>query len=192
MSAGTSKASMKSTRCVIWHPRRQPVDPELIGALRTKSIELSQRADNEFAAFAAVCTLAKAADAPRNSVVLLIVEPRSHPSAGSLTRLMQKYPLNAAVWVYDRTTSPRLRAASPRDFGEASSPAPAPVLRSVEVPKLRLAGDEQGPLEQGPLEQGPMEKVSMVQARPQPTQPAHLLTDEELALLLATDPRREL
>jgi hypothetical protein len=47
--------------------------------------------------------------------------------------------------------------------------------KPAETPKLRLASDEPTPA-----------------AVPEATSPAHLLTDEELALLLATDPKKEL
>ncbi len=174
MSAGASRVPVKATRCVIWHPRRQPVDAELIGALRAKSIELSHRADNEFAAFAALCTLAKSADAAHTATVLLIVEPKSHPAATQLAKLLQRYPLHTTLWVYDRTTTPRLRAASPRDLGEPAAAVPM-AAKPAEAPKLRLASDEPTPA-----------------AVPEAPSPAHLLTDEELALLLATDPKKEL
>ena len=175
MSAGASRVPVKATRCVIWHPRRQPVDAELIGALRAKSIELSHRADNEFAAFAALCTLAKSADAAHTATVLLIVEPKSHPAAAQLAKLLQRYPLHTTLWVYDRTTTPRLRAASPRDLGEPAATAVPMAAKPAEAPKLRLASDE-----------------PTTAAVPEATSPAHLLTDEELALLLATDPKKEL
>ena len=175
MSAGASRVPVKATRCVIWHPRRQPVDAELIGALRAKSIELSHRADNEFAAFAALCTLAKSADAAHTATVLLIVEPKSHPAASQLAKLLQRYPLHTTLWVYDRTTTPRLRAASPRDLGEPSVAAAQTAPKPAEAPKLRLASDEPPAV-----------------AVPEATSPAHLLTDEELALLLATDSKKEL
>lgn len=166
--------ALKSTRCVIWHPRGQAVDPELVGALRAKSIELSHRADNEFAAFASVCSLARSVDAANSATVLLIVEPRQHPAASQLAKLLGRYPVRAAVWVYDQTTTPRLRAASPRDFGEGA-PAVAPVSKvsAPTLPKLRLASDEP------------------VAPKPVSTLPSHLLTDEELALLLATEPKKE-
>lgn len=167
--------SVKSTRCVIWHPKGQAVDPELVGALRAKSIELSHRADNEFAAFASVCSLARSVDAPQSATVLLIVEPRRHPAASQLTKLLARYPVRAAVWVYDHTTQPRLRAASPRDFGEPAPASPAPVItKSPATPKLRLASDEP-----------PAPK-------PVSPSPSHLLTDEELALLLATEPKKDI
>lgn len=175
MSAGASRVPVKATRCVIWHPRRQPVDAELIGALRAKSIELSHRADNEFAAFAALCTLAKSADAAHTATVLLIVEPKSHPAAAQLAKLLQRYPLHTTLWVYDRTTTPRLRAASPRDLGEPTVAATPTAPKATEAPKLRLASDEPPAV-----------------AAPEATSPAHLLTDAELALLLATDPKKEL
>jgi hypothetical protein len=153
---------------VIWHPAGHGVDAELVAALRSKSIELVARADNEFAAFSTICGLAKQAGA-NCATVLLIMEPKLHSAAGQLAQMIARYPLRAVVWVYDTNTTPKLRAASARDFDLPSPGVEVPAAAEREAPKLRLAS------ETGDLEE--------------PRAPAHLLTDEELALLLASEPR---
>lgn len=181
MSSSAKQPRVRTTRCVIWHPRGQGIDPELVAALRSKSIELAARADNEFAAFSAICGLAKGADGAESATVLLIVDPKVHPAAGQLSQMVTRYPVRTVVWVYDPGSKPKLRAASARDFVAPVAPVPAslapvpavavPGAMETGAPKLRLAGESD--------EMGERAKPA----------PSHLLTDEELALLLASEPR---
>jgi hypothetical protein len=197
--------------------------------------------ENEFEALARVCTVERSQE---RAAVLLLVEPAKLRSPAEVAELIERLAPSAALWVFEATATPQLRAATPADRAAwpAAQPLPEAVgfgsstpdslsrgrsgprldpatkriaddavsttkLKLPSAPRLRLAGEGPVPeavaspahqeLKVRPTEpqsaQSPQSPAITPEAAPDfPAVPSgrsgHLLSDEELAMLLATDP----
>jgi hypothetical protein len=161
---------------------------ELLESLRLRSVTVVRRAD-AFGAMAELIRL-EASTAP---LILLVLEPDSAPRAAELARSVERYAPHAVCWRYDAGLKPALRgfvpppeAPAPRDEHRARGPKgsgePRLRLAGVEAPAASANGRRSEPVESGASArmEGPSD--------PAPDRPADLLSEAELAMLLATDP----
>ncbi|MDX2016007.1 MAG: hypothetical protein SFY95_00035 [Planctomycetota bacterium] len=108
------------TRCVLWHPRDERPDADLIGALTRKGFGI-QAASDGFAALARLCVpLAGARHTPRSPAILLFQDPaRLGPGAIAQTlAAAELYAPRATAWLFERPTGGSkaiLRAVTPED-----------------------------------------------------------------------------
>lgn len=179
-----------AARCIVWHASSAQVPQELASALDRRGLAWST-CSNDFAALSAICGARPDDPVP---TILLLVEPVTLHSLGDLLEATDRYRPSTAIWVYDSNASQRLAAGSRPDI-TAKYARSIPNERQSQVrkqnpngPVLRLAGV--GPTEPGIGEEGP--KTNQVRqfiepARPSPSPASHLLTDEELTMLLSTD-----
>lgn len=104
---------------------------------------------------------------------LVIVEPAHVPRAPELAEAAERYAPAAPVWRYDSQATPRLAAYTPP--APPSKPPQAQHTPSkAATPPLKLAGDGPAPEASEHLEP--------------PRSAREILTEDELAMLLADDP----
>lgn len=186
--------SHRRARCVVWR-RRGTIVPERLTEALARSGCAAVHAESEFEAVVQLCR------GPKGPVnVLLVVEPSTQPAIGELLEVADRYVPDAVLWAYEGSPSPQIRAVGgversawrgqPRRWpapGRAVAKEPKP-----SKPSLRLAG---GPPEAPATATAEVKPASNnkpfsgeegLETRPE--RPPHLLTDEELAMLLAIDP----
>jgi len=211
MHGGAAHPPSRPARCVLWHPRGEAIPPELEAALRKPSLDVVP-CDHDFAALAHLCAPRPAGEA----AVLLLVEPTLLRGAVDVVTLAERHAPDVVLWVFESSAIPQIRAGTAADLAPAPRPPTPPQvpkpprppliddpISSTTVrlhpgpPNLRLAGD--GPL---PISGAPPAK-ERTPSSPAPTEVGddaspgllprrspsigNLLTDEELAMLLATD-----
>ncbi len=173
-------------RCVVLHARPDPRHPVPVPAELAESLERKgvRRVDvqSAYAALAEVCA-ADPESGAREPAALLIVEPRLATPGDGLARLVvsvERFAAGVSVWRYERDAVPPLRVVEPGDAGGTGAPAkPEVVVRKSAIgasraPALRLA-PESIHLPEG-------EAATLAPPR------TPLLSDEELAMLLADEP----
>lgn len=194
--------------CVIC--RRGEPDSELLAALQRRHLEIVDCL-SPARAMAELCRLEKTPSITK-PVALLLVEPTSLPGARELVEAVDRYVPHTHCWVFDSAGDERLRGLTPEELagwspvrdrrapestsgpaGPETAPAADPIENFETIrsrPRLRLAGD--GPIGE-PLIVSPVEEmVSEAQGEvAQSVETRHLLSDEELAMLLAVEPERK-
>lgn len=123
------------TRCVLWHPRDERPDADLIGALTRKGFGI-QAASDGFGALARLCApVAGTRSVPRAPAILLFQDPaRLGPGAIAQTlAAAELYAPRATAWLFERasaSTKAVLRAVTPEDRAAwlAALPAKPPTV----------------------------------------------------------------
>lgn len=103
----TARASV-----VVWHPRGHALRSELTDALAQRQCEVI-RCDNEFAAMAALCKVARRSN--REPAVLILVEPMQLSEPGLFVVLQNRYAPSVALWQFE-SDHKRVRAVLATDI----------------------------------------------------------------------------
>lgn len=188
--APLSAAPAREARCVAWHERGTDLKPELLAALNRPGFSVV-RCDDEFAAVAHVCRLARDTRTiqPAPLVILLLVDPEQLRSVVPVVEAVARHAPTASVWMYDLKSSPQLRTVRSADMAHwrtivyeaPDQHAPEITVLPVSMPQTPAVGGET------PTDPTVTESPKIV--IPQPNQSAsHILSDEELAMLLDLDP----
>jgi hypothetical protein len=119
----------EAATCVLVHPRVSEPSAELQSALAKQRIAV-RRASSPFDALAQLCALARTSRS--RPVILLLAHPTALDRPDLLLAAAQRYAPKAGCWVFDSTSSPRLRAATTED---AKSWTPHPVSRLIAQPE---------------------------------------------------------
>ena len=122
-------AGPEAATCVLVHPRVSEPSAELQAALAKQKIAV-RRASSPFDALAQLCTLCRGGRS--RPVILLLAHPTALDRPELLLAAAQRYAPKAGCWVFDSTSSPRLRAATAED---AKSWTRHPVSRLVAQPE---------------------------------------------------------
>ncbi len=175
--------------------RRGTVVPERLTEALARSGCAAVHAESEFEAMVELCR------GSRGGVnVLLVVEPSTQPAMGEVLEVADRYVPDVVLWAYEASPSPQIRAVSgvERSAWRAQPrrwPAPPSEPRETKgaKPALRLTGVASEAAEPPQTEAKPLKSHNKVvgggeKQETRPERPAHLLTDEELAMLLAIDP----
>lgn len=144
-------------RCVLWHAKGGRPPAELLGALARRGLVV-RAVQSSYAALAELCML----DAASRQAILLLVEPATLTDPQDALEVARRYTPGAVLWVYEQGANKQLRELVEE---RPARPARAPTRGHA----LRLSGE--GPEQ---TEDWPEEEQEM----------AHVLTDEELAMLL--------
>ncbi|MCL4741442.1 MAG: hypothetical protein KJZ54_04490 [Phycisphaerales bacterium] len=172
------EGSRPSPPCVLWHAPRARPPGALLDALRRRGIEPTAEV-GPYAALARLLRLSRAAREVRP--VLVLVEPDSLPEWEPVVAAAARYAPASVCWAFrggnpdslSVVDAPRPRAVTPIDPGPARRP----------VAPLRLSGSGPVRADAPPAangEESASDPDSMPNART-------LLTEEELAMLLADD-----
>lgn len=180
MKGAGPKPSAGDIRCVLLLPRsgggEAPAD--LVAALERRGLRPSSTA-GAYAAITEVCLCRR--ERPGVPVALIIVEP-SRSTPGEMTErllgTLGRHLDGVTVWRYDSDAEPRLRAYEHnRRAPEVAMEAPAPEIkvRPASPPRLRLAPDS-------------LDTALLQAPSPPPAAaPSAMLSEEELAMLLARE-----
>lgn len=209
---GSGSGSSRRARCVLWCPPDSESQTGLVDALQRHPEFDIEVVHSGYDAFALLCQRAAAAKATGDSPILVLVDP---PKLTGAVRVMESaaiYAAASATWAFDGSTPPRFRGITLEEVaalthpkpaqpwpgkpteshteikvaGAITGPRPMPVTGAdpgivfsakvpIDPPQLRLTGsDPVGPPSEG--------------AKAQPQTTSHLLTDEELAMLLSSEP----
>ncbi len=149
---------------------------------------------------------------------MLLVEPAELEDVGGFVDAVERYS-DGALWVYESAGSPCLRTAKAaeiialRNESDKPQPAAAPAAGTAQAPKLKLSGEGALPPERSAeveadtpspvpdvkfrsvAPSGGVKPPTVTAAPVAPTMPPGpraqtLLTDEELAMLLAFEPEK--
>ena len=162
MNTGTSP-NPSPARCLLLLPRAAGAPMDLLDALRTRAVRADEVAD----APAAMVRLAR-----QQFDALIIVEPDMIRDAAHLCRAAQKYHPRTAIWRYIATQQPRLQK-----FTADPAPTADPALDQSTSARTPEPPPAYQPTQPQPATPAPVEQP------PDLAEP--LLTDEELAMLLA-------
>ena len=142
---------------MLWHAKGRRPPAELLGALARRGMTV-RAVQSSFAALAELCML----DAASRQAILLLVEPGSLAEPQAVLEAARRYTPGAVLWVYEQGANKPLR-----ELVEERSASPTPPPSAGHA--LRLSGEGPEPIEDWPEEEPEV---------------SHLLTDEELAMLL--------
>jgi hypothetical protein len=158
--------------CVLWHARGRTPSAELLGALSRRRCTV-RAVQSGFGAIAELCLLERALTTSSRHAVLLLVEPEMLEDRAMVLAAMRRYAPGSLAWIYEPGANNPLRAL----VEERPEPRrqEGPVVRSPGSHALRLAGE--GPSLDST--EAPADKDDE-----QGTGLGHLLSDEELSLLL--------
>ena len=125
-----------SALCVAWSPAGVEIDQRLRAALKRPGLEVAVCDDP----YAALACLAYGHEGGATAKILLLIEPARLPHLAEVLDLTPRYVPNLALWQFDPTRQPVLRAmkmgdalaiagvVQPPPPTAISSPAPAPPL----------------------------------------------------------------
>lgn len=210
----SKQASAKpKARCVLWCAPGTNPEPELIDALHRRREVETEVVHSGYEAFALLCQRAAHAKTTGDHAVLLLVDPAK---LGGAVRVMESAAIYAAAsstWAYDRSSTEKLRGVNIDDIAAISRPKSAPQAwpgRPTEShTEVKVAGVISGPRATpiSPTDSGIISSARVSIDPPQlrltgtdtptpaadpgeaaPPPASHLLTDEELAMLLASEP----
>jgi hypothetical protein len=196
------KTNPLAAECILLHPTGG-ADVDLLGALSRRSIAVRASGDRCHA-MAQLCLAAR-----RGGPVVLLLDRLEHESnAQSLAASAHRYVAGLTIWTYDPKGKPQLRAYVEPDEADESE-----MIEAARAPMANVAASRPGPVFRGgpklrltddpPVE--PKGRAATSGAVGQPAQGADasendeseapaglsgLLTDEELAMLLADEPGR--
>lgn len=201
-----------AARCVLWHAAGAAgAAADLEARLVGRGVEVLHATD-PYGAMAELCMAARngeragGADRAHDCVPLslVLISPGALPLAGELVVAARHHVPAAVVWAYDPTPSPTLRPVAESDIDAwlgasgAATPTRADVTSDISTvpaarvglprahpPRLRLTDD-------GAVEASRQRPDDMIGPAPNAAQdedpaPRQLLTQEELAMLLADD-----
>ncbi|TVQ61079.1 MAG: hypothetical protein EA378_09510 [Phycisphaerales bacterium] len=186
-------AGSRRVRCVVLHPPGEGV-PEALGrALSMRSIEVTPTPE-AYEAMGRLTAWGRAA--PEGPTALLVVRGEACIEAGELVEAAARYAPHTVCWVYEPGASEPLRAITPPEaarWGEPRKPGAATPPTAARPPReaasLRLAGT--APEATSPGKTGSETTLirddSTFEGEPGDLSGRTLLTDEELAMLLADD-----
>lgn len=199
-----TKADPALVRCVVWAKSQPP--EALMGAMRRKGVEPIVTPD----AFRAMAEVVQGGSMEQTSAILVLVEPSELRGKKAMLISCRRYAPGLRVWVYQSQAPVQLRpieiaslvpepeeATPEHTFGgdpSATSPGRTPALRLVEAqtpPKRsrRSSNDEsQAPDWRNQDSLPGVSAAGRATDNPSGYRPSGLLTDEELAMLLADDP----
>ena len=204
----------KGTHCVMLLPRSVEPDNELLNALTRRDLDV-HRADSALVAFARLVRhIADVRDgvAAATAQILLLVEPARLGDPAGLIRSVEHYAPKVACWLFDPTSTPKLRAVQAADVESWAERAQArreaadttPLAADWATP-YKLVAQSNGvsaEIEATPATPGRSVGVGSApaangtsNARPNPpSSPSRangtlgqLLSSDELAMLLASD-----
>jgi len=177
----------RAIHCVLWHPRGSLPPPDLVALLHERGIQPVLR-DDRYTAFAKLCVRHARAvqDQTDQPLALLLIDPPNLDGVDEVVEAAAMYTPRAVCWVYQedkglraytprpktaRHTEPSAPTARTPKPAAADTPPPAPRAPAAS-PSLRLAGE------------GP---VTPPEDTDEKNESQSILTDEELAMLLADD-----
>ncbi len=191
--------SAAQARCVVWAKSRPP--EALMGAMRRKGVEPRVTGD----AFRAMAEVVAGGSLDRAKAILVLVEPSELRGKRAMLTSCRRYAPKLRVWVYQAKAAvqlrplelanlvPEPRSAEPEHtFG--GDPSESAVVRA---PSLRLAqsrsadhrnGESRHPDWRNQDSLPGASTASRATDNAGGYRPSGLLTDEELAMLLADDP----
>lgn len=162
-------------RCVVLLRDAGGTPADLDASLRSRGVTPT-RCTSVYAALSELC-------AERTPTALIVVEPEQTPGAMDLVDAATRYASHATLWRYDASSPQRLRAFAAPAAGAGGGGAPEIVVPARHArPKLRLAPADDAPPARAVLHP-PHQSAPDGPARP----PASLLSEDELAMLLARD-----
>lgn len=177
----TGRGAARHVTCVVWHQEATALRPELLAALKRPGFSL-QTADHAFDA----CSLAMAAQAaaPRGPeqaplVVLVLVEPLRLEGAFELAQVLMRFAPSVVMWQFDPGDAPhQLRRIRSTDMELWKQAHPSPP--EIALPEIKVTQAFRS------VEPEPLALVS----EPKSSEGTrHVLSDEELAMLLDAEPR---
>lgn len=177
----SSRGAARQVTCVVWHQEATALRPELLAALKRPGFSL-QTVDHAFDAGAMV--LAAQAAAPRGPdqaplVVLVLVEPLRLDGAFELAQVLMRFAPSVVLWQFDSGDAShqlrRVRSADMELWNQAQpTEAVLPEIKVTDAFKSTQA-------EELPV---------MAVPEPKPVEGTrHVLSDEELSMLLDAEPR---
>ncbi|MCX5689173.1 MAG: hypothetical protein NTV94_05190 [Planctomycetota bacterium] len=189
----SSRGAARQVTCVVWHTEANALRPELLAALKRPGFSL-QTADHAFDAGA--MALASQAAAPRGPdqsplVVLVLVEPVRLEGALELVQMLMRFAPSVVLWQFDPGDAPhQLRRVRSTDMERWKQAQPQPtqvslpevLLPEVSLPEIKVTQA---------FKSGPLDDVAVLAVpEPKPGEPTrHVLSDEELSMLLDAEPR---
>lgn len=194
--AASGRGSPRLVTCVVWRHPDVALRPELLSALKRPGFLLITF-DHAFDAFAAVVAGSTTSAQPIDRaplVVLVIVQPHTLGNAHEMVQVVQRFTPSVVLWQFDPAEAPhqlrRVRAAdvelwraAGEDLQQPADPTNEPTF-AINFPEVKPTG------ESGTPKAGQTDPASTVQeAKPAPELPRHILTDDELAMLLDAEPR---
>jgi hypothetical protein len=183
-------------RCVVCHPVGAELPGELFASLSKRMGRITICTDM-YGALAECCLIERARDdqEARAGGVLVIVHPRQMPEgdAARLVEAARNYAPSIALWRYDRSANPKLRAVVEEDVARAfaltsptvSTPAHDPGVTERPAPPVvqtRPIGDF-APKQMNGAGRPPQQTPARPGARA-----SSMLTEDELRMLLSNDP----
>lgn len=196
-------------RCVICHPATAELPGELLTSLSRRMGRMTICTDI-YAALAECCLFQReasqhvsengaAGSTGKPAAVLVLVHPRHIPDAGAvrLVEAARSYAPSVAIWRYDRSANPKLRAVVEEDVvsGFATTRQDENAVRSVAVPMSapkHVNGTGHAP-SVTPSSNGAPPSTASANGTSQAqrgggARATSLLTEDELRMLLSGDP----
>lgn len=186
-------------------PSGVEVDAELFAALDRRDLAIT-KCEAELVAFAYLCRHAQQSITDTRQghrgegLILLLVQPLRLEDPAALVHAVERYAPHAAIWMFDPSSSPRLRAVKVDDVVAWSAAPPPPTRISADRPTLSLncmpvvSRGESTPRSGNSSE--PKPRLSGQENSGKQTESRYpagngengqLLTTEELSMLLADD-----
>lgn len=191
-------ANLGPAQCVLWLDPRTGEPGALFAALSGRGVQVI-RVGGPYAALGEVCRLGRSG----RRVILLLVEPRSLDESGRVFDAVQRFAPAAACWAYEEGANPKLRAVVESEVeawpgGEPEPVPPEVIIRTRGDARVASAGRQAGVQPQLRLvDEGGLDpegqRSEMIgggasdAADPAGPAPRHMLTPEELAMLLGED-----
>ncbi len=181
------------------------VDAELFAALDRRDLAIT-KCEAELVAFAYLCRHAQQSVSDTRQghrgegLILLLVQPLRLEDPAALVHAVERYAPHAAIWMFDPSSSPRLRAVKVEDVVAWSAAPPPPTRISTDRTSMAMGGmpvvsrGDSLPRSGAAIEQKP--RLSGHENGGKPTESRYpagngengqLLTTEELSMLLADD-----
>lgn len=212
-SSPSHRANAKA-RCVLWCAPGTSPEPELLDALRRRREVETEVVNSGYEAFALLCTRAAQAKSTGDHAVLLLVDPAK---LGGAVRVMESaaiYAASASTWAFDRASQEKLRGVTLDDIaalgnGQSTPAWPGkpteshtevkvagvingPQAAASQIGESNIVASARVPINPPTLRLTGSDPIAPPPASATPEQPptpaSHLLTDEELAMLLASEP----
>jgi hypothetical protein len=202
MSLVTGQLNGISARCVLLSPPRTVPERELLDALNRPDLAMV-RTDNVYVALAELCAAARReveclkAGRRGEGLILLLAYPSKLTDPAALVRTAERYAPHASVWLFDPSSTPRLRAVRVDDVegwttlnsGEEEQRADANRRPSTPVVSPgRVAMNGQRPEPESLSVESFDRKLALGREHGKDRQAGGLLSSEELSMLLAIDP----
>ena len=141
---------------MLWHAPGSALPGDLVVSLERRGVEILS-CDSAYSAIARACLLERANDertddpAERDSLVLVLVNPRELCGRAEVVDAMRRYAPRTACWWYDAGANPRLRAVVDEDvdqwLAEGVRTGQPAVIRprpgDDDRPRLKLSGESE-------------------------------------------------